>query len=756
MVTVTSHEVPPAELRRQRKAAGLSTYGLAELLDVSAAAVQHWEAGRRPVPRGRVSDLQHVLAARAPVTALAMTGPMLRELRGRARLSQSDVAHLLGVKRQAVAGWEAGEVPEGRRDILRQALASEAPAAALMRALRDRAGWKQAELAERIGSNQSEVSSWERGAKPIPGDKWPHIRDVLAAAEPDIRPVHFQRPVTQEELREGVRRLNWTLHDLADALGVSRGAVGGWSAGFSPVPHGRRAQVREVLGTAQPTPPAAERDRVAEALALVLAVIGAEPGLGRMEVIRRVDAPEPHARAAVVRVLEQGLAHERRVPRDRADGVVRFLPGLYPGPRPAELPRVDRTALVVPEVLPAVEVQPGRTRRQVADGLSHDRRLGERAIVRALGQGLVHERGVVIRGRGSRTHVRMGLFPGAAPPAAAPIPGEVLQRLRERLGISQPELAARLGVGPGLVRNWQRSEVPAAWRQAIGQALRSVSAEADAREAGLRRRILEAVRAQPGMPRWGELSRCVRSIDRGELPRMLDELLAAGELHERPMDNGHGAGLFPGPPPAEWEPGPPISADELRAMRDWAGLTIRELAECLHAGSQSIVTWERGRKPVPAYRRAQLRRILAERKPPAPPQPAAAEVGAERRRVGRTLRAERLRAGWNQSELAELVGVTQTTVSQWERGGHVVPESSRERLRELFAAAPTAPRVSGSELRRWRRAHGLSSQALAYLFGVARPTVVDWQQRGVPRERAEAVRAALEAGPPAQGSLLEA
>jgi transcriptional regulator with XRE-family HTH domain len=93
-------------------------------------------------------------------------------------------------------------------------------------------------------------------------------------------------------------------------------------------------------------------------------------------------------------------------------------------------------------------------------------------------------------------------------------------------------------------------------------------------------------------------------------------------------------------------------------------------------------------------------------------------------------------------------------VSKWERGEVPVPAQLRERVRELLTAAPTAPRVSGAELRRFRRSRGLTSQALAETLGVPRSTVVEWQQRGVSRERAAMVREAIDrASVPAQGSL---
>jgi DNA-binding transcriptional regulator YiaG len=738
---LVKRQIPPDELRSRREAAGLSLREFAALLEVSEGLLRHWESGRRPVPRGRQTDLQRLLASLSPVDAPAtMTGRELRELRERAQLTQADVAHLLGVTRAAVTGWERGEVPDGRH-VLREILAADVPPdAALMRAQRARAGWKQAELAERLGVRQTQVSAWERGEASIPSARWPEIRDLLAAAEPDIRPTQFQRPVDADELRSNRQRLGWSQAEFARRLDVSKPTVGNWEIGNKPVPEQRWQQIRELFGTAEPES-IGPRDRVAETLELVLAVLEREPGLGRLEVIQRVDSPEPHVRGAIARALEQDRIHEQRVPRARGDGVLRYLQALFPGPVPAELPRIDRVSLVVPQVQDAVAAAPGRTRRQIAESLRHDRRLSEAAIDRALSENVVHVQSAVARtGNGAR--VRLGLFPGASPttPAPAPIDGAELGQLRARLLVSQQDFAERLGVDPAQLRRWEGSEVPEAWRHGIREALRPLVAEADARNAGLRQRIIDTVRSQPGMARWGDLPRQLHRVERGELGRLLDELVAAGELHERPTGNGHGGGLFVGPAPAEWEPGPALSADELRSMRQRSGLQQRDLAEIIGVPASSVNTWERGTKAIPPYRRPQLRRAIAAGAPAAIP---AAE-----------LLAERDRTGLSRAALAAQLGVTADNVGAWETGTRPVPANLRDRLRETLAAAPTMPAVTAAELRGYRRHQGLTSRALADQLGVTAAIAEKWQQRGVPRPRAAAVRAILDAAAePAQTHL---
>lgn len=730
------------ELHGWRENARLSRRELAKRLGVSEGLIRHWENGDRPIPRGRLSDLRDLrdeFVADAPAVAPDMRRGELRAARERAGLRQTELALMLGVKQQTVAEWEASTVPENRRDVLRKAAEADVPfAARLLRAERERVDLTQAELGERLYVTQKKVSQWECGELAIPSEEWVRVREVLTG----IGPRRPQQPVTAQELKRGRERLRWTQARLASKLPVGTSQVGAWEAGLRPVPRKHCRRIREVLRLTEPTLPV-ERDRVAEALPLVLAVIDAEAGcgIGRQEVVRRVDAPEPHIRGAILRALEQHRIHEGPVKHKRADGVLRYLRGLFPGPAREEL-HVDRVGPLIVEAIAAVRNSPGRTRRAIAASLPHDRQRAEEAIDRAITEGALHSREVINRTRGGAPTV-LGLYVDAAP-LATPLAGEKLRKARELLVIGQAELADQLGVRPALLRRWERSEAPAAWRDAIETALGRPYADADARKADaqrrvrkaradLRPRILEAVRAQPGIPRWGGLPRYLRPIERPQLGPELDKLIAEGELHERPCDNGHGAGLFVGPAPEGWRGGPQFAEGELRAMRERAGLRQKDLAERIGAGVNSVNAWERGTALAPVYRRAQLRRTLAEPAPPAPALLPGSELLAERRRVG-----------WSQLELAERIGVTQATVSAWEHGHPPAPACHRDRLRELFAAAPTAPRISRRELRRFRRDHGLTSGELGELLGVPQAVAVSWQRTGVPPPHAAAVRELLD------------
>jgi transcriptional regulator with XRE-family HTH domain len=55
-----------------------------------------------------------------------------------------------------------------------------------------------------------------------------------------------------------------------------------------------------------------------------------------------------------------------------------------------------------------------------------------------------------------------------------------------------------------------------------------------------------------------------------------------------------------------------------------------------------------------------------------------------------TLRQYRKEKGWNQSQLAQLLGVTQTLISKWETGAESIPNDVEARLAQAASQAPAA------------------------------------------------------------------
>lgn len=548
-----THELVPLsaeELRRRREAAGLSTSTLAALLGVSRALVKNWEAGRGGIHPGRLADIHRVLAAQAPAEVKPMPGQELRAIREGAGLSQDELARMLGVTQQAIAGWEAAVVPADRCEVLQQAAVAPSFPGGVLRAERKRAGLKQTQLAAAVGVTQSRVSLWELGDQLIPAAEWAPIRQGLAGV---AVPAARQRPVTAEELRDGRHALNWSQGQLAEAVGVKKSAVGAWEAKIKPIPAQYWPRIREVLATSAPAP---RRDRVAEALARVrTALEQASDGLCRRELTERVPEPEPNVREAIRRGLEEDLIHERPVKRERGDGVIRYLPALFAGPEPQEQPQIDRLSAVVDEVVETVRVKPGRSRRAIAqdDRVKHDRHIAEKAIDRACREGRILRREVANRsGRGPLTLTAL-FVPEAAPGPAERMDGSVVRKLREKLLIGQGDFARRLGVSAPTLREWERSEAPGAWRDVIealvvqkadGDPLERAEAHlaaARAARSDLDRRIIDYIRDHPGTARWGALSGSLRPVERRRLAGRLERLVSEGKL-ERVGADADGAG----------------------------------------------------------------------------------------------------------------------------------------------------------------------------------------------------------------------
>jgi transcriptional regulator with XRE-family HTH domain len=127
-----------------------------------------------------------------------------------------------------------------RREKRRPQQEEPAPDGAVLRELRERAGWRQEELGERTGVAQSTVGRWERSEAPIPQPDWPRIRGLLDEAEPQ------ETPVTAAELRALLRDLNLRQDDLAERLGLTRSAVAIWVSGHQRVPPRWWKALREI------------------------------------------------------------------------------------------------------------------------------------------------------------------------------------------------------------------------------------------------------------------------------------------------------------------------------------------------------------------------------------------------------------------------------------------------------------------------------------------------------------------------------
>jgi len=187
-------------LKSIRKRFDLSQQELAQLLEVSSAAVTSWESGRS---RPRKANIARIITLRnlskeevnealgRKRTPVRMTPDRMKRTRRRFGLTQRDLAQLLGVSTGSVTAWESGKVePTGQN---RQAMVE-------LREL------TQAQVDEKLG----------RKAKPAPT---PRAKPGQTLSNEDVKEIRNSTGLSQKA--------------LADKLGVSSAAVSHWETGRS-------------------------------------------------------------------------------------------------------------------------------------------------------------------------------------------------------------------------------------------------------------------------------------------------------------------------------------------------------------------------------------------------------------------------------------------------------------------------------------------------------------------------------------------
>jgi len=410
------------------------------------------------------------------------------------------------------------------------------------------------------------------------------------------------------------------------------------------------------------------------------------------------------------------------------------------------------------------------------------------AISEAIAADVIHETVAYFPTRGGSARSGRGLAYGPAPAeTVTKVKGQALRRRRDRAGLSQRELAARLGVTVGLVNHWEKGRQPVPSRYATSLEEAFTRPASDDRIELHSRRVLQVLRAEGPLP----LGRLVRSAGGASTTRAaLARLLAANEVHKSvlyvPSRRGQRScrAFAAGPKPAGQLA--PMSTAELRAARRRARWSQAQLAAAIGVSEMAVGRWERDLEEVPEWAAPAVRRTL-ERLPVADPigeaqqlivakvrrsaagisrkalarsldrhdeafaraieqalarglihEDTTGERGGRRRLhaaapppalTGTAMADRRCALGWRQTEFARIVGIKGGLLSGYENG-RPIPTVARRRILEALAAgeAGRLPRGSRPLRRRGKPVNRAVSAAYAerVLAGLSQP--VPWAE----------------------------
>lgn len=147
------------------------------------------------------------------------------------------------------------------------------------------------------------------------------------------------------------------------------------------------------------------------------------------------------------------------------------------------------------------------------------------------------------------------------------------------------------------------------------------------------------------------------------------------------------------------------------------GLQLKEVADRLGCHRATVTNWERGRtQPTVAHWPRILRFLGYDPRPQ--------EDG-----IGDRLRRHRQGRGWSQTDVAKVLGVSESVVWRWESGQRKPRGKYLEMLYALVGDEPRPrPAMVGQRLKRRREQLGFTLRMAAERLGVVQATVCRWER----------------------------
>lgn len=432
----------------------------------------------------------------------------------------------------------------------------------------------------------------------------------------------------------------------------------------------------------------------------------------------------------------------------------------------------ERLEKAIARIVEYVDEHPRVTRKMLLHtmrakakrGVQVSKPMAEKALRMAIDRGLIEEsEGHTVDRRGRPTRRQFRLYPpGGSPNTPEPMTGSELHARRLRVGLTRAELGPECGVTVAAVLLAERRQdrpIPLYWAEQAEKALAARPPQLPRRRTSrpgrsvLARRNQESIRVEllttaagrPGIPRY----RLFSAVGEGrDVKAALKDCLRSGELATAPTLDTRGR-PYPGyylpaavPPPRD----PGMTADELRLLREAAGLTKAELAARIGVGHQAISKYESGERRIDARREVALRDGCGR-----PPAPKSAATAVEQilaridRHPGGALRTDLLYLlkahGENVLDEPLAAGVVHwADTFDPDKNGRPQP---RRRLRRGPQPATIPPAgLTAQHFRLLLQATGRSQSSFARQLGISQVTVNRWAAEGVPPARRDQVLAA--------------
>lgn len=185
-------------------------------------------------------------------------------------------------------------------------------------------------------------------------------------------------------------------------------------------------------------------------------------------------------------------------------------------------------------------------------------------------------------------------------------------------------------------------------------------------------------------------------------------------------------------------PEPTTPAQKLKAERRRRGLSIQGAAQALGIDPSTLWWWEHGRKPHRREHKARIAAFLggdrvathAAGEPDCEPQPAAISP------ISSLVRIRRSELGLSQEQAAKEIGVNTWTLLLWEQGRYApTPRFYPGLIRFLGREPWPEPRTMSERLRAERLRLGLTQRQLAPILTIDLGSISKWEDGHLPHQR---------------------